>query len=718
MLHLPPLIQDLAVILTMAALAALLFQKLRLPVILGYLVAGLLVGPHVEFLPTVIDRSGMQVWADIGVIVLLFTIGLEFSLRKVAHSGRTAIPAGLFEIAFMLGLGFLSGRLLGWSPIESLFLGGLLSVSSTTIIFRILGDMGLMSRSFVPLVVGILLVEDVIAVLLIVLLTTVSVTRTLEGSAMLWSAARLGFFLVLWVVLGTLLVPRFIQRVARDLSEEMALVVGLGLCFLMVVIAVESGFSPAFGAFVMGSLLAETEIGPRLRALIHPVRDLFGAVFFISVGTLVDPEAITTSPMSIVVIAAVAVLGRAFAVSMGAVIAGEPLNRALRAGFCLAQIGEFSFVIAALGVTLKVIDPKVPSIAIAVSAITMFLAPIFMARSTLWAMRIQLWLPEAWYQRLEAYRHRVVRRSSSGFDRDFWWILLKMAMNAVLIIAITLATDAFFIPHLEPVMNPTVADALCGALALVVATPFFWGLIAVTASGRRESGRRSIMGIARIAVALGLLLFMLNRFSPGPAATIGVLVVAFTAPIWGRRFARTIYLRFEEQLRQQFTSSPSENKPILAPWDATLADFVVPPDSDLIGHTLMESAMKERYGVAVTMVERGSEKILAPGRDTVIYPGDRLFLIGTDQQLDEVAALFRPKETVTRKQVDYGLSSMSLQMGSPFIGRTIRNSGLREQIDGLIVGLERNGERLLNPDSGMVLQTGDLLWIVGDLDKI
>lgn len=718
MLHLPPLIQDLAVILTTAALAALLFQKLRLPVILGYLVAGFLVGPHVHFLPTVVDTSAMQVWADIGVIILLFTIGLEFSLRKVAHSGRTAVPAGLFEIAFMLGLGVLTGRALGWPAIDSLFLGGILSISSTTVIFRVLGDMGLLSRSFVPLVIGILLVEDVIAVLLIVLLTTISVTRTLEGPALLFSAARLAFFLVLWVVLGTLLVPRFIERISQHLSEEMALVVGLGLCFVMVVIAVASGFSPAFGAFVMGSLLAETSIGPRLRALIKPVRDLFGAVFFISVGTLVDPEMLTGSFGDIVVISLVAVVGRATAVLLGALLAGEPLNRSLRAAFCLAQIGEFSFVIAALGVSLQVIDSRLSSIAIAVSAITMFLAPVFMARSTRWAMRAQLWLSEGWYERLERYRHRVLARTSGGFDRDFWRILVKVAMNAVLIIAITLATDLFFVPRLSPWISAAAADALCGSLALVVAAPFFWGLVAGTASGKREKIRRPFIGALRIALGLGLLVFMINRFSPSPLATAIVVASALTAPLWGRRFARRVYLSFERQLHEQFAAPADEGKPLLAPWDATLGEFTVPSDSDLVGHTLMESALKERYGIAITMIERGSSKILAPGRDTVLYPGDRLFALGTDQQLDDVASLFRPKLAVTRRQVDYGLSSMTLEAASPFVGRTIRGSGLREQIDGLIVGLERGGERLLNPDSGLVLQEGDLLWIVGDLDKI
>lgn len=719
--HLPQLIQDLAVILGTAALASVIFQKLRLPVMLGYLVAGFLVGPYVPFLPSVADPETMRGWAEVGVIVLLFTIGLEFSLRKLAHAGKTAVPAGVFQFFVMLGLGFLTGKALGWDNLNSLFLGGIVSIASTTVIFRVLGDMDLMNRSFVPLVVGVLLVEDVLAVLLIVLLTTVAVTRTLEGSALLWTTGQIVFFLVLWVVLGTFLVPRFVGRIARELSEEMTLVVGLGLCFLMVIVAVHSGFSPALGAFVMGSLLSETAIGPKLHDIIKPVRDLFGAVFFVSVGTLADPSVATEAPGTILAVAAVTLLGRSLVASLGAILAGEPIGRSLRAGFCLAQIGEFSFIIATLGVSLNVTDPWLPSVTIAVAALTMMLAPIFMARSTRWSMIIQNWIPEHWHVALEGYRLRVHHGPSGFLGPEFRDLAVKVLVNAVLIVAITLGTGLLLIPMAEAMFGSSGA-AVCGFGALLAAAPFFWGLVAGAAPVESEWRPGAILTALRVVLALSLLIFMVNRFFPGPAANLSLLAIALTAPFWGRRFARRIYLNLEKQLAAQFLGEArmhADGQPALAPWDATLAEFTVPAGSDLVGRTLLDSALKERYGVAITMIERGSQRILAPGRDTIIFPGDHLFMIGTDAQLDDASSLFRAREERHDTQsVDYGLSSVVLPEGSPYVGRTIRHSGLRERIDGLIVGLERGGERHLNPDSGLTLQAGDLLWIVGDIDKI
>ncbi|RYZ97261.1 MAG: cation:proton antiporter, partial [Proteobacteria bacterium] len=372
MVHLPHLIEDLAFTLLVAAIVTLVFKKLKQPVVLGYLIAGFIVGPHFKLTPTVVDGEGLKVWAEIGVIFLLFGLGLEFSFRKLAEVGRTATITAVMEIAVMLGAGFALGQAFGWSRMDSLFLGGILSISSTTIIVRAFEELGLRQRRFTAVVFGVLIVEDLLAILLLVLLSSVAATQTLSGEALVNSSLKLVFFLVLWFVVGMYVLPSFLRRAKALLNDETTLIVSVGLCFMMVVLASRAGFSPALGAFVMGSLLAETRERERIEHLILPVRDLFAAVFFVSVGTMIDPSTLSQSFWPIIAITVVTIVGKFVGSASGALLAGTNLRHAVQSGMSLAQIGEFSFIIATLGVTLKVTSDSLYPIAVAVSAITTF----------------------------------------------------------------------------------------------------------------------------------------------------------------------------------------------------------------------------------------------------------------------------------------------------------------------------------------------------------
>ena len=440
MAHLPALIQDLGLILMAAAIITILFKKLKQPVVLGYLIAGFLVGPHFTFLPTVQDQASISIWAEIGVIFMLFGLGLEFSFKKLKKVGKSASITASFEIWFMLGAGYFVGQLLGWSKMDSLFLGGILSISSTTIIVRAFEELQMKGLSFVSLVFGVLIVEDLIAILLLVLLTSVAVTQSLSGAEFIFSALRLLFFLIIWFLLGIYLLPIFLNKYRDLLSDETMLIVSIGLCLMMVIIATHVGFSPALGAFVMGSILAETPKGRRIEHLILPVKDLFSAIFFVSVGMLINPKILFDQFGIVILITAVTIVGKFISTLTGALLSGRNLKNSVQAGMSLAQIGEFSFIIATLGMTLKVTSDFLYPIAVAVSALTTFTTPYLIKYSD----HFYLWLDRKIPIVAKSYLLRYEVAMSTTTEVNVLSLLwreygFKVVLNSTVVVAVTLA---------------------------------------------------------------------------------------------------------------------------------------------------------------------------------------------------------------------------------------------------------------------------------------
>jgi len=399
MVHLPALISDLGLILAAAGITTLVFKKIKQPVVLGYIVAGLLVGPHVSLLPTVIDIGSINIWGEIGVIFLLFSLGLEFSFKKLVKVGGSASVMAIVEAAVMMTVGFATGMLMGWSTMDSIFLGGLLAISSTTIIIKAFEELGLKSKHFAKLVFGVLIVEDLIAIVLMVLLSTLAVSRQFEGWAMLTSVAELFFFLILWFLGGIFLIPTWLKKAKNLMNDETMLVVSIAFCLLMVILATKVGFSPALGAFVMGSILAETTQAERIEHLVQPVKNLFGAVFFVSVGMLIDPAMIVAHIGPVLIITAVTIVGKIISTGGGALISGQSLKTSIQSGMSVSQIGEFSFIIAGLGLTLGVTSDFLCPVAIAVSAITALTTPYMIRLSDPLSQRIEGMLPTSWVER-------------------------------------------------------------------------------------------------------------------------------------------------------------------------------------------------------------------------------------------------------------------------------------------------------------------------------
>ncbi len=733
-MQLPELISDLGYILAVAAVVTLLFKKIGQPVVLGYLLAGILVGPEIDFLPTVKDKNAIKVWAEIGVIVLLFGLGLEFSFRKLAAVGKAATVTALTEVITMLGIGYAIGKLFAWSTLDSLFLGGILAISSTTIIIRALDELGLKQKKFASLVFGVLIVEDLVAILLLVVLTAISSTSQFQGLALLESAARLGFFLTLWFLAGIFLVPMLLRRARESLNAETTLIFSLALCFAMVILASKSGFSPALGAFVMGSILAETPQGEKIEHIVQPVRDLFAAVFFVSVGMLLDLSVIGEHWQTVLVISVATIVGKLLSSGIGALISGQDLKTSVSAGLSLAQIGEFSFIIATLGLTLKVTSDFLYPIAVAVSVLTTFTTPYLIRSAPAVHGFLERRLPKSFVQRVNqaSISNLTIEARTSSVKTGF-----VLFLNSVVVIGITLASSNFLRPFiLKHSENQTFALVLAMLVAMVAAFPFLWAIVmykkqwSTQGLGREQisilASRTALSLFGRVFLAFALLGFMVTVFTAGKTAFLIVAGLVILVGLLGFKNFGLIYSRIESQFLNHLTEKERARVerqteiPALAPWDAHLTEMVVDPDSNVVGKSLADLRLRETLGVSVALIERGSKYIVAPRRDVLLMPFDKVHAIGSEEQLSLLAQLLRADAQISLAEHShsYGLRNVLLAAGSPYLGKTIRESQIREDTGGIIVGIEREGSRILNPQSEWELRENDLIWIVGDLRLI
>lgn len=731
--HLPVLIRDLGLILIIAGITTLLFKKLRQPLVLGYILAGFLVSPNIRLIPTITDASGIKIWADIGVIFLLFTLGLEFSFKKLLRIGGSAAITAFFEVTAMLGVGFVIGKLLGWSFIDCVFLGGILSISSTTIILRAFDELKLKNKPFAQLVFGVLVIEDLVAVVLLVLLSTIAVSRTFEGGAMMMSILKLSFFLLLWFFSGIFFIPTFLRKIERLLTDETMLILSIGLCLMMVLLASLAGFSPALGAFIMGSILAETTQAERIEILVRPVKDLFGAVFFVSVGMLIDPNILLDYSFPILLISTTFIVFKTLNVTSGALISGQPLKLAIYAGMSQAQIGEFSFIIATLGLTLGVTSNFLFPIAVAVSAITTFTTPYMMKASKPLYNWVEGRLPVSWRKTLSRY--------SSGTQNlahtNDWQLVIKaffihVAIFSLIILGIIFLFSAYVKPWVNMHLHSREMGNLVAAIVcLIVLSPFLWALITrkiqtdaftnLWANKRHRAPLiffRVLRGVIAI-VYIGILLF---SFFPIKIATIGLIALVSFALLFTKSIHR-YYLKIENSFFYNYNNRERveavKGRHELAPWDAHITQFILPMHTPLTGMNLEQIAVREKLGVNIVMIKRGEHfTISAPSRYERVYPGDILFVIGTNEQLEAFKKFIEPMdeipEEMSQESEGVVLKKIRVIKDSFLEDKSIRESSIREKTNGLVVGVERNNKRILNPESNFVLKENDLLWVVGN----
>lgn len=732
--HLPGLISDLAILLVAAAVVSLFFKQLKLPVVLGYIITGILIGPHLNIFPNIQDTTGIQLWAEIGVIFLLFSLGLEFSFKKLAQVGISAALTALIEMSIMISLGFILGQLLGFNSLNSLFLGGIVSISSTSIIMRSVADLDIKGRRFIDNVYGIIIVEDVLAVLLLVLLSTLSISQNVSGTELFASIFKLSFFLGLWFVLGIFFIPIFLKRVRLLLNDESTLVVSLGMCLFMVLIATHAGFSPALGAFIMGSLLAETADGKNVERVIAPVRDLFAAVFFVSIGILFNPAVLSDHPLMVFAVLFLVFFGKLFAVTIGSLLAGQSLKISLQSALSLAQMGEFSFIIATLGQKLQVTSASLYGVAIIVSALTTFTTPFMMQLALKVDDDITKKIPYKIRSQMERYQNAFKAQGNySAFTLIMDVYGYRWILNTIVIIALCLALRAMGLDLIfDSFDDPFWAAFTASAIGLLLCAPFFAGILLggtkrLQKLNPKESSRlialRPATLIMKFFLATVLYVLVTHTLDAWSITLQGHLIL-ISATALAVVFTERLYLKIEAQFSEHLSPTDvqapmgKDKYSSLVPWDSVLEYFVISPNSEVVAKSLMRAELKEKFGVTVAVIERGAKTILAPSRDELLLPADKVYVIGQEEELYRVKKYLEDDMDEDVPECHFGLETIVVKENSPFAFKPIRSCGIRESMKGLIVGVEREGKRYLNPDSAMELRPKDLLWLVGDRDLI
>ncbi|WP_300694939.1 cation:proton antiporter [uncultured Bacteroides sp.] len=738
MSHLATLINDLALILICAGVMTLLFKKLKQPLVLGYVVAGFLASPHMPYTPSVMDTANIQTWADIGVIFLLFALGLEFSFKKIVKVGGAAIIAACTIIFCMILLGIAVGTGFGWQRMDSIFLGGMIAMSSTTIIYKAFDDLGMRKKQFTGIVLSVLILEDILAIVLMVMLSTMAVRHNFEGTEMLESIGKLLFFLILWFVVGIYLIPELLKRCRKLMSEETLLIVSLGLCFGMVVMAAHTGFSAAFGAFIMGSILAETVEAESIERLVKPVKDLFGAVFFVSVGMMVNPAMIVEYALPIIVITLAVILGQSLFGTLGVLLSGQPLKTAMQCGFSLTQIGEFAFIIASLGVSLHVTSDFLYPIVVAVSVITTFLTPYMIRLAEPASNFVDSHLPERWMNFLDRYAS-----GSRTMNHESLWKKLMFALTRITIvysivsIAVVALSFRFLVPLFQAHLPGIWGRLLSAVVVILFIAPFLRAIMIkknhsiefVTLWNDNRANRAPLVAtiVIRILIAVSFVMFVIaGLFEISVGLLLGVAVLLVTMMILSRQLKKQsimIERKFFQNLRSRDMRAEylGEKKPEYAgrllSRDLHLTDFIIPSESEWAGKTLAELNFGKQYGVHVVSILRGRKRINIPGASMRLFPEDKIQVIATDEELnlfgeamDKAAAL----EADVIEKSEMILRQFCITADSPFLGKTLRESGIRERYRCLIAGVEREGEALHAPDPHEPFMEGDVVWVVGE----
>ena len=752
MSELPELVQDLALILVVAGFVTLLFKKLKQPLVLGYIVAGFLVSPHMSYTMSVVDKDDIQTWADIGVIFLLFSLGLDFSIKKILKMGASPIIAACTIIFSMMLLGVIVGHSFGWKEMDCIFLGGMVAMSSTTIIYKAFSDMGLTQQGFASTVMSVLILEDILAIVMMVMLSTVASGNSPDGVQLLGSIMKIGFFLVLWFVVGLFAIPLFLRSVRKILNSETLLIVSLGFCCLMAVISTQVGFSAAFGAFVMGSILAETVEADKIIRLVDPVKNLFGAIFFVSVGMLVKPDVIVEYAIPILLLVITILVGQALFGTLGYLLGGQTLKNAMRCGFSMAQVGEFAFIIATLGKSLGVISEFLYPVVVAVSVITTFLTPYMIRAAEPCYNVLVKHLPKRWVRRLTHIQTNNAGESAS--TNNLWKVLMKkMILNTLIYGILSAAVIAIMFSATLPICRNLsikwtgshwIGNAVCGFLTILFIAPFLRSIVmkqnhseafkALWTDRRINRLPLTATILARVLIALSFIFYICNyltRFKNALmiAVAVGLLILMLLSR-WLKKRSITLERLFIQNLQSRDIEAQKQGKkkPLFANHlidrDIHIANLELPDDSLWAGKTLYSLKLRNRFGVHISSILRGSKHINIPNGGTILFPGDKLQAIGNDEQLTKLSKAMKAELQPTITDIEkheMKLRSFTISKTSPFIGKTLKDSGIRDEYNCMVVGVDEGQKNLTLITPSRCLQAGDVLWVVGeekDLERI
>ena len=744
--HLPHLITDLAIILITAGVVTILFKWLKQPVVLGYIVAGFLAGPKFVFFPSVGDSVNISTWSEIGVIFLLFALGLEFSFRKLVSVGGSVLIAATINMVSMIIVGYLIGGLLGWSSMDSMFLGGMLSMSSTTIIIKAFNDMGLEKKKFAHIVFGMLVVEDLAAIVMMVLLSTFAVSRHFEGEELFTSVLKLVFFMLIWFVAGIYLLPTMLKKFNRYLNNETLLIVATSLCLGMVVFASAVGFSAALGAFVIGSILAETVEVKRIEHLIEPLKNFFGAIFFVSVGMMLDPSVLVEYAGVIVFFTVVVLCGRIVFATLGVSASGQSLKVAVESGLSLAQIGEFSFIIATLGVSLGVIHDFLYPIIVAVSIITTFTTPYCINASGAVYGFVEKRVPPGWERLIKGY---AAAGATVNVDQTSDWRSLIgklshiVAVYTCISLAVIFISSRFFQPFILTRIPSVWGALLVAAVTVIAIAPFMRAMMMRKNKSPEFRELWAISLLNRVClvalIALRIIICVVLVFSVLMPLFLScnkiVLFIVSIALVGGiiysravKKHSRRLEQRFFENLNEKDAlaeKTASFNKQLeddLLARDVRVEEVEVAQNSQSVGKTLRELNFKQTVGVNIVSIIRGPRKINIPDGNERLYPFDKIVVAGSDEEiqrcLDRVEKYSHERETELEARHHVVLSWYLVDEHSRLAGKTIRELNTRVSTGCMIIGIDRDKRSLRDFHADFILECGDIIWLAGEKEAV
>ena len=726
---------DLALILVTAGVITVIFKWLKQPLVLGYILAGFFIGPYFPWFPVVGDTNSVHVWSDIGIVFLMFALGLEFSIKKLKKVGGTGAITALTELFIMFLIGNVVGHLLGFKSMDCIFLGCMLSISSTAIIIKSFDDLKLKQQKFTSTVTAVLVVEDIIAVLLLVVLSTISVSKTFDGGQLVWSMVKLVFFLIVWFVFGIYLIPTFLRWMRKYMTEETLLLVAVGLCFGMVVMAAKAGFSTALGAFVMGAILAETIEADVIHRLVTPLKNLFSAVFFVSVGMLVQPSVLGQHWLTVLIIAACIIIFKSLAATTGVLLSGKPLKTAVQSGFCFCQIGEFSFIIAGLGLSYGVIDENLYPIIVSVSILTTFVTPYMIKGALPFYNWVEPRLPEKFKHRIEVYS-----KHSSGDDSSRVSIglfvrkqLSGIVLHGVILAAISLLSLGLLRPFLDKLFEgmqiPQIWSRLIGlGGTLVLMSPFLWAVAVKNVSRKKIKEMFDTYRFSQaVVIPLLVLRYVIVLFAVGSVIAgyvdiavgfLMVLVIIVVAVVLFSRRADGFYERIEEGFTKNFNlrqAQASFHIPEGMENEFAMERLRLTPSSPLAGKTLQQNDIRKRYGANIVTIERGDTVIDLPGKNEILMPFDMLTVIGTEEQVSAIRGdIDKESDMLVHDHSDHEMHMYRyhVEAGGPLCGMQIGTSILATKHHVMVIAIERGGDKIVNPNRHTVFMHDDLLWFV------
>ncbi len=755
MTHLPTIITDLSLILILASIFSVLCKILKQPVVLGYIVAGLLAGPHISLIPTV-QPENISTWADIGVIFLLFGMGLEFSFKKMMSIGKVGGKAMLFEVLTLSVFGFAIGRLMGWNFIDSMLLGGMLTMSSTAIIVKAFNDMGLQKEKFAGIVFGILVFEDLFAILLMVILSTFAVSRSFEGSELAMMVARLGFFLVMWFVCGIYLIPTLLKKIKKYLNSETLLLVAMGLCFLMVVLATKAGFSSALGAFIMGSILAETIELENIEKVIQPIKDFFGAIFFVSVGMMVDPQVLFDNFSTVIIIAAASIVGKMIFTTTGVRLAGESMKTAVQSGFSLAQMGEFSFIIASMGMSLGVTSASIYPIVIAVSVITTFTTPYTIKLALPAYHVLESVLPNSLTDKLNKREDKKAGEKESQWKQLLMSYFFNLAIFSAICLSVYFVSAAFLLPLCATFDNLDFGHIIFSFISIIAMSPFLIGMV-------RNQGRQSFLFLSlwsshnnnryfltamiglRWVVAIVFLFMTIKLYWNISSVVIVVVALVVFAFIFQNKNLQKGYWKLEARFVKNFNQRQIEMRlnqnskqegnmhelDNLHWIDKNLyvSTYLVQKGGVVENKTLKELNLRKVYDIIIVAVTRNGKQINFPDGDFRLEVNDTLLALGQIQKLKnaqidykgidlDYSKVINLHDFTLKQQADKHscIKCMTFIIGenSSWIDKNLYDAQLNRKTNCLVVGIERGDIPIPNPSSHVRFKKDDMVWVMGD----